>query len=47
MELALLECLLLVFYLAVNKLITDMTQNIFYLIAEHSGFIKHTLNKPD
>ena len=27
-------------YLAVNKLLTDKTQNIFYLIAEHSGFIK-------
>ena len=29
-----------VFYLAVNKLITDDAQNI-YFIAEHSGFIKY------
>ena len=39
--------LTLIFYLAVNKLITDKMQNIFYLIAEHSGFIKNTLNKLD
>ena len=35
------------FYLAVNKLTTDMTQNIFSLRAEHFGFIKYTLNKLD
>ena len=35
----------LLFYLAVNKLITDKTQNIFSLTAEHSAFIKHILNK--
>ena len=29
----------LVFYLAVNKLITDKMQNISYLIAENSGFM--------
>lgn len=32
------------FYLAVNKLIPDKTQNIFYLIADHYGFIKYSLN---
>ena len=37
-------CLPLVFYLAVNKLVTDKTQNFFSLIAEHFGFIKYTLN---
>ncbi len=26
-------------FLAVNKIITNKTQNIFYLIAEHSRFI--------
>ena len=36
---------LFVFYLAVNKLITDKMQNIFSLIAGHSGFIKYTLKK--
>ena len=56
MELALLENIHLIhyyiyfsyyhYYLAVNKLIIDTTQNI-YLIAEHSGFIKYTLNKLD
>ena len=35
------------FYLAVNKLITDKTQNNFSLITEHSGFIKYSLNKLD
>ena len=33
------------FYLAVNKLITDKTQNILSLIAEHSGSIKYSLDK--
>ena len=28
-----------------NKRITDVTQNQFCLIAEHSGFMKHTSNK--
>ena len=35
------------FYLAVNKLTTDKTQNIFYFISEHSGFIKYLRNKLD
>ena len=30
--------------LAVNKLFIDKMQSIFSLIAEHSGFIKYTLN---
>ena len=30
------------FYLAVNRLITDKTQNIFYLIAEQSVFVKYS-----
>ena len=34
-----------VLYLAVNNLITDKIENIFYLIAEHSGWIKYSLNK--
>ena len=34
----------MVFYLAVNKLIADKMQNIFYLIAKHSDFIKYSLN---
>ena len=35
-----------VFCLAVNKQITDKTHTILeYLIAEHSGLIKYTLNK--
>ena len=38
---------LLVFELAVNKLIADKMQDIFYSIAEHSGFIKYYLNKLD
>ena len=33
------------FFLAVNKLITEKTQNIFSLMAGHSGFIKYSLNK--
>ena len=37
----------ILFYLAVNKLITEKMQNIFSLIAEHSGFIRYTLNKID
>ena len=46
-ELALSVCFLLFgfFYLAVNKLITDKILNIFYLKAEHPGFIKYSLNK--
>ena len=28
------------FYLAVSKLITDKTQNIFYVIADYSGLNK-------
>ena len=47
MELAHLKVLTLVFYSAVNKLIIDKRQNIYSLIAEHSGFIKYTLNKLD
>ena len=35
------------FYLAVNKLITDKTQNILSLIAEYFVFIKYSLNKHD
>ena len=35
------------FYIAVNKLITAVMQNIFYLIAEHSDFIKYSLDKLD
>ena len=42
-----LVCFLFNFYLAIDKLITDKMQNIFYLTAEHSGFIKDTLNKQD
>ena len=34
------------YYLAVNKLIIDETQNIHF-IAEHSDFIKYTLKKLD
>ena len=29
------------FYALVNKLMTFQTQNIFYLIVEHSRFIKY------
>ena len=48
MELAHLEDVHLGFLLlAVNKLITDKMQNIFYLIAENSGFIRYTLHKLD
>ena len=36
-----------VFYLAVNQLITDKMQNIFYSIAEYSSFIIYFLNKLD
>ena len=35
------------FNLAVNELITDKIQNIFPLIAEHTGFVKYSLNKID
>lgn len=41
------ECSLWFFYLAIGRLVTDGMQNVFYLIVEHSGFIKYTLNKPD
>ena len=49
MELAHLENVHLnTFYLAVNKLITDEMQNVFFsLIVAHSSFIKYTLNKID
>ena len=40
------EVHLCLFYLAVNKLITDKNQNIFF-IAEYSGFLKYTLKKPN
>ena len=30
--------------LAVNKLITDKTQNTFYLVAEHSGLTEYFLS---
>ena len=36
---------IVLFYLAVNKQITDKTQNIFSLIAEHSGFREYFLDK--
>lgn len=29
------------FYFVANKQVTDLTQNYFYLMAEHSGFVKH------
>ena len=35
------------FYLAVNNLIIDKAQNIFYLIADPSDFVKYMLNKLD
>ena len=34
----------LIYYVA-NKQLTDMTQNKFCLIAEHSGVVKHASNK--
>ena len=37
--------ILFFFYLAVNKLITNKMQNIFYVIAKYSGFMKYTWNK--
>ena len=40
-------CSTFFFYLAVNKLIIDKTQNTFYLIPEHTGFIKYSLNQLD
>ena len=43
MELANLENVHLGFYLAVDKLITVKTPNIFYLIPEYSG-LKYSLN---
>ena len=43
MELAHLANILL----AVNKLIINEMQNIFYLIVEYSGFMKYTINKAD
>ena len=36
---------ILIYYLAVNKLITDKMQNIFSLITECSAFIEYSLNK--
>lgn len=30
-----------------NKQIIDMMQNKFYLVVEHTGFIRHTLNEPN
>ena len=53
MELAQLEdihldfCFVWGFLLAVNKLITDKTPNLFCLIAKYSGFMKYTWNKLD
>ena len=41
MELFRLKDIQLIFYEAVNKLITDEMQNLFYLKAEHSSFIKY------
>ena len=41
MELMRLKEIHIVFFLSVNKLMTDKTQNMFYLIAKHSGFIKY------
>ena len=38
---------MLAFYLAVNKLMTDRMQNIFYLIAEHYGYMKYFLSTLD
>ena len=35
------------FYLVIDKLIIDKTQNIFSFIVKHSGFIKYLLNKLD
>ena len=43
MELAHLDVPFGFIHLAVNKQITEKMQNI-YLIAEHSGFIKYSLN---
>ena len=40
-----LSFFVLFFNLAANKLITDVTQNLLNLIAEHSDFIKYSLNK--
>ena len=45
MELAHLKDVQLGFYLALNKLIKHKLQSIFYLIPEHSTFIKYSLNK--
>ena len=36
-----------IFYLAVNKLIIKKTKNMIYLIAEHSGSRKYSLNQQD
>ena len=47
MKFAHLEDVHIGFYLTVNKLTTDKTQNMFYLIAEHFDFIKYYLNKLD
>ena len=41
-------CFVLFFYyLAVNKLMIDKTQNISHIVAEHFDLIKHFLNKLD
>ena len=34
-------------FVAVNKVITENTQNIFSLWGTHFGFIRYTLNKVD
>ena len=34
-------------YLAIDKLVTDETQNLFSLISENSDFIRYSLNKLD
>ena len=35
------------FYLAVNELISDNTQNAFYLLAEYFRWVNYILNKLD
>ena len=51
MKLTPLENVHIVFFffldVTVNKHNTDKTENIFYLIAETSGYMKYTLNKLD
>ena len=48
-EISILRCSpgFVIFHLTVNKLITDKTQNIFWLIAEYSGFMKYVSNNLD